>query len=439
MEVEPGSRSRPIVRSVESPVESTIEGPNLAHARPSGETGHLWQVDIVRLLTFAAVIVVHALAFTEEPSDGVAAGLMMVLQFGREVFFALTGFVLVYSCIGKSLRARAFWRKRFLYVGVPYVAWTVIYYAFSFVSGPHPPFSWVTLGEDLCNGDAEYHLYFLLVSMQLYLVFPLVMRFVRATAQRAVLVLVVVGSINVAWLAALQWVSGPDGWGGFIWTHAFELLPTYTLYVLAGCYAAVHLQTLLAILRANRRRLALWALGGLAFTELAYIVQTAWMDPRSADNPLQPVMVVCSASVVILLVLVGDAWASGSRIGLPAIRRGSDISFGVYLLHPVVLALVCNAGLGDQVGHLPSAEATALAVPATAVGAVALCLILRRTPLALPLIGRTSVRPDRRFLLRRDRLAGFMGSVGPDRPPKHSDILQEPLMPSSASIGTTLS
>ncbi|MDQ2728317.1 MAG: acyltransferase [Actinomycetota bacterium] len=422
-----------------------------APVRAPGGGEHLWQVDIVRLLTFAAVILVHALAFTEEPSDGVAAGLMMVLQFGREVFFALTGFVLVYSCLGRPFRTESFWRKRFLYVGVPYVAWTVIYYAFSFVSGPHPPFSWVTLGEDLFNGDAEYHLYFLLVSMQLYLVFPLLIRFVRATAHRALLVLAVVGSINVAWLAALQWVSGPSGWGGFIWTHAFELLPTYTLYVLAGCYAAVHLQTLLALLRANRRRLLLCALGGLAFTELAYIVQTAWMDPRSADNPLQPVMVVCSASVVILLVLAGDAWASGHRLGLSAIRRGSDISFGVYLLHPVVLTLLCNAGLGNQVGHLPSAAATALAVPATAVGSVILCLILRRTPFALTLIGRAWVRPDRHSLPSRSRvlvrgrvpsggrLAGLIGPGGPDHAPRPSDILQEPLMPSSGSIGTTLS
>jgi peptidoglycan/LPS O-acetylase OafA/YrhL len=397
-------------------------------------------VDIVRLLTFAAVIFVHALAFTEEPSDGVAAGLMMVLQFGREVFFALTGFVLVYSCIGRPVQARPFWRKRFLYVGVPYVAWTVIYYAFTFVSGPHAPFSWVTLGEDLFNGDAEYHLYFLLVSMQLYLVFPLLIRFVRATAHRAVLVLVVVGSINVAWLAVLQWINGPSGWGGFIWTHAYELLPTYALYVLAGCYAALHLQTLLALLRAHRRRLVIWALGGLAFTELAYLVQTAWMDPRSANNPLQPVMVVCSASVVILLVLAGDAWATRSRVGLRAIRRASDISFGVYLLHPVVLTLLCNAGLGNQVGNLPSAAATALAVPATAVGAVAVCLLLRRTPLALPLIGRPWVRPDRGRLPWRERLAAAIPLPAvSEHALKPSDIIQEPLMPPSGSIGTTVS
>ncbi|MDQ6838143.1 MAG: acyltransferase, partial [Actinomycetota bacterium] len=285
---------------------------------------------------------------------------------------------------------------------------TVVYYAFTFVSGPHPPFSWVTLGEDMVNGNAEYHLYFLLVSMQLYLVFPALMRFVRATAHRAPTVLMVVGSINVAWLVGLQWFSGPSGLGGFLWTHAYELLPTYAIYVLAGCYAAVHLEKLLSLLRANRRRVFVWSLGGLAFTELAYIVQTAWMDPRSANNPLQPVMIVCSASVVALLVLVGDAWSRGPRRGLAAIRRGSDISFGVYLLHPVVLTLLCNAGLGNNVGHLSSVAATALAVPGTALGAVGLCLILRRSPLALPLIGRAWARPDPHARPLRDRLVALL-------------------------------
>ncbi|MDQ6781992.1 MAG: acyltransferase [Actinomycetota bacterium] len=430
-----------LARSVDALEGLVASPPTVSPARPAEapgvspdsavRDGHLWQVDIIRLLTFAAVILVHALAFTEEPTDGVAAGLMMVLQFGREVFFALTGFVLVYSCMGRTLRARSFWRKRFLYVGVPYVVWTVVYYGFSFVSGPHPPFSWATLGDDLINGNAEYHLYFLLVSMELYLVFPLVMRFVRATAHRALLVLAVVGSLNVAWLAALQWFSGPSGWGGFLWTHAYELLPTYAIYVLAGCYTAVHLEKILAVLRANRRRLIIGSLGGLLFTEMAFLLQTMWMDPRSANNPLQPAMIVCSASVVILLAVVGDIWASGNRAGLPAIRRASDISFGVYLLHPVILTLLCNAGLGNNVGHLPSAAATALAVPGTAVGAVVVCLMLRRSPFALPLIGRAWVRPDRQLRSLRENLAQILRvPADPERSGRALVASVSPLCPS---------
>lgn len=361
-----------------------------------GRSVHLWQLDILRLLTFAAVILVHSVAFTEDPANPFAAGVMMVLEFGREVFFALTGFVLVYSCLGrKKVRARSFWPKRFLSVGVPYLAWSVIYYAFTFVSGPHPPFAWSDLGLGLIEGTTEYHLYFLLVSMQLYLVFPLLVRFVRATAHRALLVLGVVGVLNAAWLGCLHWLI-PSGWIGFFWTHGYELLPTYAIYVLAGCYAALHFDELLGLLRSHRRRLLIGALGGLVLSEVVYLVQTIWMAPRDAADPLQPVMLLCAASVAVLLLLVGDAWSLGARRGLGAIRRASEISFGVYLLHPVVLTLVCNAGLGNPVRTMPAPVATALAVVAVTLGALAACLIVRRTPLALPLIGRAWVRGTER-------------------------------------------
>jgi hypothetical protein len=52
-------------------------------------SGHLWQLDIVRLLSFGAVIAVHSIGFTQQPSKQVAAGAMMLLQFGRETFFAI--------------------------------------------------------------------------------------------------------------------------------------------------------------------------------------------------------------------------------------------------------------------------------------------------------------------------------------------------------------
>ena len=74
--------------------------------------GHLDQVDVVRLLTFAAVIAVHSVDFTQSMSSRAAAGTIMLLQFGREVFFALTGFVLVHSASSRPFRARAFWRRR---------------------------------------------------------------------------------------------------------------------------------------------------------------------------------------------------------------------------------------------------------------------------------------------------------------------------------------
>ena len=201
--------------------------------------GHLWQVDIVRLLTFTAVIAVHAIAFTQLPSGEVAAGALMLLQFGREVFFSLSVFVLVYAALGRPSSVGSFWRRRFPLVAVPYVVWTAIYAVANDVA-TGTPWSWGRFGTDLLWGGAEYHLYFLLVTLQLYLVFPALLWFVRRTAAWAGRVLLGVMVANLAWLAALQYVRAGPGPLAWIYSHAYELLPTYSLYILAGAYAAVH-------------------------------------------------------------------------------------------------------------------------------------------------------------------------------------------------------
>ena len=74
-----------------------VAATSVARPDPPRRADHVWPVDVVRLSAFAAVIMVHSIAFTEQPDNSLAAGALMLLQFGREVFFALTAFVLVLS------------------------------------------------------------------------------------------------------------------------------------------------------------------------------------------------------------------------------------------------------------------------------------------------------------------------------------------------------
>jgi peptidoglycan/LPS O-acetylase OafA/YrhL len=357
---------------------------------------HLWQLDIVRLLTFAAVISVHSLAFTEQPGNRVAAGAMMVLQFGREVFFSLTGFVLVYSMTNKGTSLGRFWGRRILYVAVPYIVWSGVYYAYS-VLGPQqlqpslPGFGW-----DLLYGNAMYHLYFLLVTLQLYLVFPLLLAFVRKTAGRWKEVLAVVGVLNLGWLGILQWTQAPSGWGGWVFIHAYELLPTYSVYVLAGCYAAVHLPRLQR--EFEQRSQALGRLAAVCLTGAvgAYAIQLHWMAPRSADSVLQPAMLLSCLAAAIVLYMIGCRWAAGPRRQRALVATLSDASFGVYLAHPLVLQILLDHGLGNSSQRISPVLAPVIGFLGAVAGGTALSLIARRTPLSLPLTGRPRPRPARR-------------------------------------------
>jgi peptidoglycan/LPS O-acetylase OafA/YrhL len=352
---------------------------------------HLHEIDVIRILTFGAVIAVHAIAFTELPSNRLAAGALMLLQFGRELFFALMGFVLVYSAQRRYPGARTFWRRRFPLVATPYVVWTLIYRADGALTG-HP--SGHGLLSDLLTGNAEYHLYFLLVTMQLYLAFPLILRVVRATASRAGTVLAVVGVLNVAWLAALHDVTPHAAWAAGLWGRAYELLPTYSVYVLAGCYAAVHVDRLRPLLRRRSGTLVAVGLGSAALAVVAYAVQLADRAPRDAADVLQPAMVLTCLAATLLLSVAGAWWTDGPRRTGHIVAEASAISFGVYLAHPLVLQLLLSAGLGNAGQRIPAPLATLVAFLGAAAGAIAITLVARRTPLSLALTGRPRPEPS---------------------------------------------
>jgi len=359
---------------------------------PSPGRTHLGELDVVRLGAFIAVIVVHSIDFTQQPSSRAAAAAIMVLQFGREVFFALTGFVLVHSSGAGPLRARQFWRRRVPTIVVPYVGWTVLYEMVNaLTSGTR---RWSAIGWDALTGNAEYHLYFLLVTLQLYLVFPVLLRGVRRSAVRAPIVLGVAGVGNLAWLAALHYVPAPHGALQGLWAHSYELLPTYGIYVLIGCYSALHREWLeRMVARSSRRLLAAGAVAvGVALVVL--VAQLSGNAPRQAGAVLQPVMALPSLAAGTALYIVGRRWVSGRHGSTNAVRAASDISFGVYLAHPMVLALLVDHGLGNGAHRaVPAPLATALAALGCGVGAVGLSWVARRTPLSMLLTGRPGRPP----------------------------------------------
>ena len=376
--------------------EVPTDAPAAAGPLTSRPQGHVWAVDVVRLLTFAAVIAVHCVAYTDDPANPVANAAMMLLQFGREVFFSITGFVLTWSTIGRRVEPWPFWHRRITFVAVPYLTWTLLYYLVDLIIPPYPAWSWSTLGLFTVEGAAFYHLYFLLVSMQLYLVFPLLVRFVRATAGRPWRWLGAITAVNLVWLSVLQYVPVPQGSASWLWIHAFELLPTYATYVLAGCYAALWLPQLESLLRRHPGRALAVAAGCVVAAMAAYSWQLRTMDPRSASNVLQPAQTFACAAAVIVVGLVGVRWASGERRGQRWVAIGSDISFGVYLVHPLVLTLLLNNGLGTDHQRFPQLVCTILAFVGVVLGSTALAWLLRQTPLSLALVGRPRRRTQPR-------------------------------------------
>jgi peptidoglycan/LPS O-acetylase OafA/YrhL len=398
-----------------------------ADAREHAPPKHLDQIDVVRLLTFLAVIGVHSVDFTQSMSSVGAAAVIMLLQFGREVFFALSGFVLVYSAQHRPQRSGAFLRRRMLLLTVPYVAWSLLYQLYGVLTSERHGVTASRLLLDLVNGGAEYHLYFLLVTMQLYLVFPLLLRFVRRTAARAPLVLSVALAVNGVWLAILQHVAAPSGWGAFFWQRGYELLPTYGAYVLVGCYAAIHLDRLQVFVDRHRRPLLAWAVAAAATGEIVFLVQLRGQAPRVAGAVLQPAMLLVSFAAMVITYVIGSTWAAGRRRGARAMKEASDLSFGVYLAHPLVLDLLLTHGLAAGSSALAAPVAAAFAIGGTIIGSTAIAWVARRSAFSLALTGRPRLRAT---ASSPATVHARVDASVPDAPRPTSPESEEDLMPS---------
>jgi peptidoglycan/LPS O-acetylase OafA/YrhL len=358
------------------------------------------QIDALRVLSCFSVITVHAVG-GPFPVDSIGLGeTNFLLHYSREVFFFVSALVLVrtyYPRLGPNGRLsdeQGFRRRRLRVIGVPYLWWTTLYLALTIfhARASEPlgqtvddlPLRWLIL---VVTGNASYHMYFLLVTLQFGVLFPLVLRLLRRTRGRHGRVLAASAVLQLATLACYHWVLLPgDGWRGLFGDAS---LLAYQLWLVAGAIAGLHLERWHRWV-VEHRPLVLGAVPVAAAVLLwSYWAQLSALGALGASSPLQPVMVLWSVAALGALYLLavriierGPEWVRG------AFSYGAQLSFGVYLAHPMVLDLVLavlrRAGL-----MRPSVWVSLAALMLTVVVTVVICAALHRTRLSLPLMGRT--------------------------------------------------
>ncbi|MHA6803681.1 acyltransferase [Salinifilum ghardaiensis] len=354
----------------------------------------MYQINLFRVLSFASVILIHVLSGAALLPSMPSHAVQMLLHFTREAFFALTGFVLTYQALRRPLPARQFWRKRFPWVAAPYLTWSVVYWI-RFTWGAWPQ----TTLEDaldglllgLVTGGHWYHLYFLLVTLQMYLVFPALLRLVRATAgqHRWLLAASIAAQLALAGLASYAPRTGL--WTPVLDEHIDVMLPAYQLYALVGMLTAWHFDAIHAWVR-RHGRIVLAALAGTALLAQAcyWTVVAHGMSPLRAGTVFQPWLVPYFLTVLATLYAVGSWWAAHRRPGDRASRvitYASERSFGIFLAHPLVLdaLLAPFRALAATIGPLAS---LALLYLATIAGTALLTELLRHLPGSRALTGR---------------------------------------------------
>jgi surface polysaccharide O-acyltransferase-like enzyme len=287
--------------------------------------------DALRVVALVGVVMIHASAWGPAREHDFSA-IQLASRFSVPMFMVLTGVVLAYQHTGRPLGI-AFVRRRVSRTLIPWLIWMPLYLLFDlFVSGsvhrnPSSVYTWLNQGGG--------HLWYLLLIPQLYLVFALWPRrnpwlfvLLSLALQTALCVIRLYGPLPDELLRQVVLV------------HGFLLFPFWIGYFALG----------VAIGRGTAPRISVRHRGLLLAVSLVDVAVTgylllnlgfggaAYVGYSSGTGAfLDPALPLFVATLLALVLAATPPLLHRWPRLVPGVRTLSDLSLGIYIIHPIPL------------------------------------------------------------------------------------------------------
>ncbi|WNR43250.1 acyltransferase [Paenibacillus roseipurpureus] len=311
----------------------------------------LTEIDIVRAIAIIAVVLIHGTSDATLLAVGTGSqALFFILNkaslFTVPLFIWISGLVLFYSYYDRwePGMTRVFWAKRLQKIVIPYVLWSIFYYVYNqwMFHGTVHVDAWY-LFKLLLSGNASYHLYYMIIIVQFYVLFPLVMTAVTKFKRLSKWLIPLGIGIQAASYTFHHWVAPLPEYA--------SLCLSYTAMFSFGAYMGIYYKQMLAwALRFKRWLIPLALLSGAAFVGMLYLQ----LEIASFDNTLieLTLLVYCLAIPLPCVLWARSQVARASRHHANTSRKNAKASrlatslnavgaasFGIYLAHPAILTL----------------------------------------------------------------------------------------------------
>jgi len=347
------------------------------------------QVDAMRPIKQAGVVSTHSLLYFAPAAATVSSNAaLLLLHVSREGFFFISACMLTYAYSGlqRSGLRRFYWR-RFCSVGIPYLAWNFIYFLWGFRDTTYasPEAALAHLWRLISTG--YYQLYFLLVIMEFYLVFPLVLALLKRTRGHHGLVLAGTALVQVSVSIVTHWHFLPP----VMITYAQQNAFSYVLFLVGGAIVAFHLEKVHDWVVRHSHLIYFLTVAAAEGAEAIYFTSRngfTWLG--SGSDPFQPSVIPFNVGAIACGYLAGVAlvqpWRSARTRAL--VRLGSDDAYGIYLSQMLFITILTGVGWSRLNNVMPWPLVTVLSIVVIFISAIVLTELLARTPLAVPLTGR---------------------------------------------------
>jgi peptidoglycan/LPS O-acetylase OafA/YrhL len=360
----------------------------------------------MRPIKQTAVISTHALIYFAPLSTSlVASGMLTLTHFSRDAFLFVSACMLAYSYRDSAKVDLAhYWKRRFMAVGLVYIAWSIIYFPVASLhnSSSFPYFSLPASAIFSLNGlhnflfalaTGYYHLYFLLVLLEFYLVFPWLFVFLRRHVSWRLPILVAA----LAWQIVFPMVIR-RGWLDFVVTSKVEtrLVFSYPLYLVGGVIAAFYLERFHDWVIKHRYQLlvATVVLAAVPLVIDYYAAHGVSMPLLvvPGGNPFAAFVIPYDVGAIVAVYLLGVYLVSPKRSARTRaiVASGSEAAYGIYVSQ--ILWILWLQSWGEQfhiIHSVPWLVMTLFAVVFTYLVGWLFSALVARTPLARAVVGRS--------------------------------------------------
>ncbi|MFK7692018.1 acyltransferase family protein [Paenibacillus sp. HJGM_3] len=363
---------------------------------------------VLRSVACLSIALLHALYRVYDGETSWVESIGLLLTFGTPVFVFISQFVLSFAYPAGT--PAGFWSKRIKYILLPYVIFGTLYAGLKGLdlAGreglPLVGAVWYYLWRHLLLGD--FHGYFILVIFQFYALHMVFQRLAGRLSPRRVLP--VSFAINVAYLAFFNFTQPGDSAAlHYIWDKMYWLFfPGWLFYFTGAYYLGRHERWFRDQLK--RFRLAAYGLPVATGALVLLVNGQGWITAHSSKRID---MLLFASSMIVFLFA-----AASSMRRIPAVLEWiSRYSFGIYLLHPLLLAVFAMAPASFGLRSL-GVFSVALQFAGCVVGSALLMQLANRVPGGAYVVGRVGIGLGR----KREDEPQAGGSASPATPAPES-------------------
>ncbi|MFD1956489.1 acyltransferase [Paenibacillus thailandensis] len=312
------------------------------------------ELQLVRAFAIIGVLSVHSTSFaTVEMMNYPHASFLynffnIFMKFGTPTFILLSSFVLFYNYYSRPLDRSligGFYKKRLLYIIIPYLLFSLVYFVNYRIHSSTALSAGETLRQlwqDVATGTANTHLYFVFISIQFYLLFPLFLWLLKRFPALA--------ACAVPIGIAIQWA--------FVLVNKYGLAEpvpnkgswslSYFSYYFMGAALGIYFPRIKNWIVMSREhatpvKIAAWTLLWAAWLAAGLSHVYIWHQTRTGAGSYNSLLyeglwnlhTFLSALVLMQLAFVIYRYVSGPLASV--LGHLGAMSFGIYLIHPLFL------------------------------------------------------------------------------------------------------